>query len=212
MGDVSDYSASEANSASADMAAIMNGGANWMARMDALVKAQERAQALIAESGMVGEISALRDEAKNIRDAAAKDLDDAKNFADGIVSKANAQADEIVAKAKAAADAVVAQSKADAEKVANDASAMMQAAQMASVEADKKLSDASAALDRAKARQAEIDASADAIKKQADDLAAAQAQADEIKARYLSLTGRLKEVMDAEFGPVPAPAAKKGKK
>ncbi len=111
-----------------DLAAVMNGGDNWAARMVGLLKARSDADAMVAKANVVGDILAARDEATRAaadaerdRDAAETELREANDSAKRIVDDATAQAGKIKSDAEAAAQAILADAKAHADKVIGDA-------------------------------------------------------------------------------------------
>lgn len=178
-----------AQSGSAEMQMIMDGGANWMARMTAFLQAKEDAQSAIDKAGIVGDVAAIRDEARADRVAAAQALSDAKTTAADIVSAAQAQADGLVAAAKAQAEKLVADATADAD----DSAKRAQAAEETSL---KRLSDADTAAVLAERRAADLKAQADALAEKAAALDAAKAEADAVKVRFEDLLGKLREALD----------------
>jgi cell division septum initiation protein DivIVA len=178
-----------AQSGSAEMQLIMDGGANWMARMTAFLKAKEDAQVAIDHAGIVGDIAAIRDEARADRVAAAQALSDAKTSAVDIVSAAQTKADEIVAAATAQAEKLVADATVDAD----DSAKRAQAAEETSL---KRLADADTAAVLAERRAADLKAQSDALAEKATALDAAKAEADAVKARFEDLLGKLREALD----------------
>lgn len=178
---VSDYGGGDS---STDMATIMDGGANWMARMTAFLEAKERAQAEVDKAGIVGDIVAKRDEARNDREIAAKELADARAFADGIVEKANEQADEIIRKARAQAGSIISAAQAKAEEVSAQAQAISDAA-------SKALREAQVAAEQSKAREAGLDQMMADANRKTDEANAAIARAAKMEEHYRSFAERL---------------------
>lgn len=184
---VSDYGSGD----SGDMQLIMDGGANWMARMTAFLQAKEQAQAMIAKAQIVGEIAAVRDEARVDREKAAKELSDAKAFAEGIVEKANQQADAALAKARADADKIIAAAKDEAA-----ASALRVAA--SDKEAQERLTQAQAGSERIAAQEAELKAQASALDKRETRLDATKASVEAMKKSYQTFAKKLRDVLSEE--------------
>ena len=173
---------------SADTHLIMDGGANWMARMTAFLQAKEEAQAAIDKAGIVGDIASVRDEARADREAAQKELADARASADTLVSYTKTQADVLMAKAKA-----------DAEKIMGDAKAMLEDATAragATLEtAAKKMAEADSLMALAVKRKADLDAVSEGLTKRAETLASAQTDAETAKAHFDDLTSKLKDFL-----------------
>lgn len=187
MGDVSNYGTSE----SGDLQVIMNGGANWMARMNAFYDAKEKAQAAIVKAGIVGDVVAHLDEAKAEREAASKALADARAFADGIVSGAEKQADEILTKAKAEAARIVAEAQGVADGLQLNATKTNEAA-------EAKMSEANAAMGQCAAREQDLDKRELAVASREKKLDAALKDAAATKAAYKTLVKKLRSVFDQE--------------
>lgn len=188
MGDVSNYSTSEYDS---EMKSIMDGGANWAARMTMLLKTKEAAQAAVASAQIVGDIKAKQTEIVADRAAAKKELAEAKDFADGIVAKASEQADEMLAKAKKDAAEMVASAKAKLAEANEKAAKISDAANAHMAEADD-------VMKKAKAFEAELASKAADLGVQSDKLADALNTAETMKVRCKALAVRLRAAM-AEF-------------
>lgn len=169
---------------SADIQSIMEGGQNWTARMEAFLKAKADAQAMVDQAKIAGDILAVRDEARADREAAAKELADAKASANALVMDAQAKASDAMAAASADADKL----RADAQAKLDDAT---KAAQTMMDDAQKRLVDANTAMALATQRSDALDIMKNGLDARSDALTVAQTEASAMKAKYAALVEKM---------------------
>lgn len=167
------------------MKAIMDGGENWMARMTALLKAKEDAEASIAKAKIVGEISDVRNAAEADRATAVQELANAKDLAARAVDQANEKAQAILDDAhQKAADLLedAGEKHQNASKILEDAEA----------KARKLIDDASSKFAAAEAKNSEVAKLVQSLGLKAIEADKMAADAEESKKKFDDMIDRLK--------------------
>lgn len=176
-----------------DFRLIMNGGQNFLARMNAFAMAKEKAEAIVADANKrATEINAgavaKMDEAERVLAAARQQRDELLQNTSDRVAQIKAQGEDFLKKAQADAEALRLSARESADIVRQEASAI--------------LSRANAEQNALRAKEADLDAKIKKLNKSQEDLDASVKAAEEKAARYeklrTSLLDAINKVVDAE--------------
>jgi len=194
---MSGVSIDPAVTADPDLSLIFKGGSNFLARVQALADAKDAADEALTKLNLGKDVQAAHDEAKALKDAAAKAHADASTT----LESAKAQALVITGDAKDDAAALLADAKAKADQAAKDAKAVRDAADAYATEkrnaADVDLKKAIAQSNAADQSVRDAAALHVAAKAAHDEAVQSKAKADalaaDLKARIAKVTSALSE-------------------
>ncbi len=176
-----------------DIAAAVEGGDKWAARMSGLLKAKADSEAAVAKANVVGDIIAARDAAKGQAERAAQDRNEAAielkaaiDRAKQIIDDANAMTAQMLAETKAKTAAMVGEAQAEVDRLTQEAKDIHAKAETTHRQLEIET-------ENHRLATSQLAAKTDAL---ADAQAAAEAEKDKWQAKYAGLVKIVKEFAD----------------